>query len=563
MFGGVAIFLTVAGSYHAFVPHSPQTFAVMAASSFLFLVGLVDDLLHIKPYQKLIGQMMGAAMLIYFGSVTSGLGGLTLPWTGSVAVNMAVTIFWLIGITNAVNLLDNMDGLAAGIAAIASLFLAFNFGTNGQTTEALMLALFAAALVGFLVYNSNPASIFMGDCGSMFIGFFLASSALLSASGERGRSFIVVIAVPVLILFIPIFDTTLVTVVRKLSGRAASQGGRDHTSHRLVALGLSERRAVWMLYTFAVAGGALSMLVRRAALDVSVGAIAAFVVALTFLGVYLARVRVYSESEAGQRPAVFTFLLNVSYKRRVFEVALDVILIVLSYYCAHALVLGPAAQTSEWRLFLQTLPLVLAVKLAALLAAGVYRGLWRYASVHDMARYTGGVALGTVVSVIFAGAVGGFAQLKPSVFVIDAMLLLLAMAGSRFGFRLVHRVVPVSQQPAGRRVVIYGAGDGGELLFRELRNNRELQRVPVAFVDDDPGKAGRMLHGLVIISLNGAASVAAICRALGAEELLVSTSQVPQARLRDIVDECERAGVAVKRMSIDLRALTQESLARA
>jgi UDP-GlcNAc:undecaprenyl-phosphate GlcNAc-1-phosphate transferase len=227
------------------------------------------------------------------------------------------------------------------------------------------------------------------------------------------------------------------------------------------------------------------------------------------------------------------------------------------------LVLGPAAQTSEWRLFLQTLPLVLAVKLAALLAAGVYRGLWRYASVHDMARYTGGVVLGTVVSVIFAGAVGGFAQLKPSVFALDAMLLLLAMAGSRFGFRLVRRVVPMSQQRAGRRVVIYGAGDGGELLFRELRNNRELQRVPVAFVDDDPAKAGRMLHGLVIISLNGAASVAAICRALGAEELLVSTPQIPQARLRDVVDECERAGVAVRRMTIDLRDLTQESLAQA
>ncbi len=150
---------------------------------------------------------------------------------------MAVTIFWLIGITNAINLLDNMDGLAAGISAIAAGFLAANFAGNGQTTEAVMLAVFAAALVGFLVYNSNPASIFMGDCGSMFVGFFLASSALLSAAGDRGRSFLVVIAVPVLILFIPIFDTTLVTVVRKLSGRAASQGGRDHTSHRLVALG--------------------------------------------------------------------------------------------------------------------------------------------------------------------------------------------------------------------------------------------------------------------------------------------------------------------------------------
>src|SRR5918998_2794422 len=131
MLGGLGVFLTVAVVYAAFVPHTQQGLAVMAASSFLFLVGLVDDLLHIKPYQKLIGQMMGAAMLIYFGAATVGVGGLTLPWTSSVPVNMAITIFWLIGITNAVNLLDNMDGLAAGIAAIASAFLAANFVGNG------------------------------------------------------------------------------------------------------------------------------------------------------------------------------------------------------------------------------------------------------------------------------------------------------------------------------------------------------------------------------------------------------------------------------------------------
>src|SRR5438270_1786688 len=116
---------------------------------------------------------------------------------------MAITIFWLIGITNAINLLDNMDGLAAGIAAIGSGFLPLSFVVSGQPTEALMLAVFAAALLGFLVYNSSPASIFMGDCGSLFIGFFLASSALVNVSGGRSRSFLPVLAVPILVLFIP------------------------------------------------------------------------------------------------------------------------------------------------------------------------------------------------------------------------------------------------------------------------------------------------------------------------------------------------------------------------
>jgi len=556
MLGGVAIAVAVIGVALLFVSRTREGTVVIAASAALFLVGLADDFLQIKPYQKLIGQLLGAAAVISLG--------LILPWTASYVVNVLITVFWLVGITNAVNMLDNMDGLATGICAIAAAFLAANFYAGGQLPQALMLIAFAAALAGFLVYNHHPASIFMGDCGSMFIGFFLASSALAASTGSgRSRSVAAVLAVPVLVLVVPIFDTTLVTLLRKRAGRPASQGGRDHTSHRLVALGLSEKHAVWMLYAFALAGGALAMLVRHAALDVSVGVIAAFTVALTLLGVYLARVRVYAEDAPSAANPVFTFLLNLSYKRRLFEVALDVVLIVLSYYCAHALVLGPAAQSSDWRLFLQTLPLVLALKLAALLASGVYRGLWRYVSLHDLLRYGSGVALGSAATVICAGVIGGFGQLRPSVFVLDATLLFLALAGTRFGFRLVRKLVPLPHQRDGRRVVIYGAGDGGELLFRELRNNAELRRVPVGFLDDDPNKAGRLLHGLAIAAPDGPGSVAALCRALGAEELVVSTARVPPSRLRAVIEECERAGVAVQRMIIDIRALTEESLAQA
>src|SRR5713101_5742556 len=255
MMGGVAIWLAVAGTYLVLVPHTPQRWVVVGAASFLFLVGLIDDWLHFKPYQKLIGQVIGAAIAVNYG--------LVLPWTRSLPVNMLITIFWLILITNAINLLDNMDGLATGIAAIASCFLTFNFVTGHQSIEAMMLAVFAAALLGFLIYNSNPASIFMGDSGSMFIGFFLASAALVNVSGGRSRSFVPVLAVPILVLFIPIFDTMFVTILRKLSGRAASQGGRDHTSHRLVALGLSEKRAVLMLYGLAAVSGLLATTVRQ------------------------------------------------------------------------------------------------------------------------------------------------------------------------------------------------------------------------------------------------------------------------------------------------------------
>src|SRR5947199_5079343 len=280
MMGGIAIFAAVMATLPAFVKLSTEVWVVLGASTLLFAVGLIDDFLKIKPYQKLIGQLIGVALVMYFG--------LVLPWTNSAAINMMITLFWLIGITNAVNMLDNMDGLSVGIAAIAATFLGINFVVNGQFNEALMLAGFGGALLGFLIYNHSPASIFMGDCGSMFVGFFLATTALMSqgGGGGRSRSIVAVLAVPVLVLLVPIFDTTFVTLMRKMAGRAASQGGRDHTSHRLVALGLSEKHAVWMLYTFAITGGLLAMLVRHAALDVSVGAIVAFTVTLTIVGVY-------------------------------------------------------------------------------------------------------------------------------------------------------------------------------------------------------------------------------------------------------------------------------------
>src|SRR6187455_2997538 len=278
MLGGAAIWLSVVLSIQFFVPHTTYSWVILRASTFLFLVGIVDDILHIKPYQKLIGQIMGSAFVVYYG--------LSLPWTGSALINMALSIFWLIGITNAINLLDNMDGLASGIAIIAAGFLGLSFVSTGQFMEALTMVAFAGALLGFLVYNSNPASIFMGDCGSMFVGFFLASSALVNVSGGRTRSFLPVLAVPILVLFIPIFDTTFVTVLRKLSGRAASQGGRDHTSHRLVALGMSELRAVLLLYALAAVSGLLAIMVRQLKPDVSLALLTVFTIGLTLLGVF-------------------------------------------------------------------------------------------------------------------------------------------------------------------------------------------------------------------------------------------------------------------------------------
>lgn len=547
MLGGVAIFLAVMTTVIVFVPQTRASWAVLGASTLLFAVGLVDDFLHIKPYQKLIGQIIGAAIIINYG--------LVLPWTASPTLNMLVTFTWLIGLTNALNMLDNMDGLAAGTAALAAAFLGVNFFLNHQFNEAMMLEAFAGALLGFLIFNHNPASIFMGDCGSLFIGFFLASSALLSGSGGgRSRSLLAVLAVPVLVLCVPIFDTTFVTVMRKLAGRAASQGGRDHTSHRLVALGLSEKHAVWMLYACSIGAGSLALLARRASLDVSLAAIAGFVIVLTFLGIYLGRVRVYSEEEvaAARSKPLVAFLFDLSHKRRIFEVLLDVLLISGAYYLAYAIKFGPFDGSSNWRLFLQTLPLVVLVKLLAFLVSGIYRGIWRYASLNSVTDFARAVALGslgTILVIVFAFRFDGFSR---GVFVLDALMLFMLITASRFAFRMLRRLFPVHAR-VGKRVLIYGAGDGGELVYRELLNNPALEYLPVAFADDDAAKAGRFIHGIPVYSATQ--SFAEVRRRLHVEEVLISTAKIADDRLRAIVGECAAAGLIVRRACMSFEPL--------
>ncbi|HSD46974.1 MAG TPA: hypothetical protein VLB87_10125, partial [Pyrinomonadaceae bacterium] len=546
MLGGAAIWLTVVICYYAFIPHTVYGTQILIASTFLFLVGLVDDLIHIKPYQKLIGQILGSAFVVYYG--------LSLPWTGSILLNMALAIFWLIGITNAINLLDNMDGLASGIAVIAAGFLGLSFVNSGQFNEAMIMLLFAGALVGFLVYNSNPASIFMGDCGSMFVGFFLASTALVNVSGGRSRSFLPVLAVPILVLFIPIFDTTFVTVLRKLSGRAASQGGRDHTSHRLVALGLSERRAVWMLYGFAALSGLLAILVQRARLDVSLAAIAGFTILLTLLGVYLGGVKVYDQSEealAMKDKPLYAFLVDVSYKRRIFEVLLDVVLIILSYWAAYAINFPPASPA--WDLFIRTLPVLVFIKMSVFLVMGVYRGLWRYTSMSDLIVFAKAVALSSVANLIVLLFQFRFAGFSRKVFIIDAVLMFLFLAGSRMAFRLFRQMLPAVGTRNGRRVLIYGAGDAGELLLRELRNNRELNLSPIGFLDDDPAKTGKVIHGLRVFGGDG--DLGAVCNQHEIDEVVISSLKMSDERVKEVLQTCAGRQIVVKRMRITMEEL--------
>ena len=227
---------------------------VLLASAVVAAVGLVDDRLQLPFWAKLAGEFCGALILIYLGIHVQ----LPLP----TIVNYAITIIWILGISNAVNFLDNMDGLSTGISAVAASFILLLAVVQGQFLVAAMAAALLGATLGFLRYNFFPADIYMGDAGSLFLGFMLAVLAMQLRFPENGN--VVTWMVPLFLLFLPIFDMTLVVFSRLRRGVSPNTAGHDHVSHRLAARGYTPREAVLILYLVAGAGGMMAVYVTQA-----------------------------------------------------------------------------------------------------------------------------------------------------------------------------------------------------------------------------------------------------------------------------------------------------------
>jgi UDP-GlcNAc:undecaprenyl-phosphate/decaprenyl-phosphate GlcNAc-1-phosphate transferase len=216
--------------------------AVVAGATAAFIVGLLDDMLgpRFPVAVKAVGQIL-AALFLVFGDVRTSF----LP---SDAVNSLVTVLWVVGISNAFNLLDNMDGLSAGVAFIAAGVLLINAWLLGELFICLILVAFMGSLLGFLFFNYNPAKVFLGDCGSLFIGYVMAALTLLERYVSEASSTLFPVLMPVLVLAVPLIDTSTVIFIRLKERRPIYIGDTRHLSHRLVSLGFSQRAAVQFIY---------------------------------------------------------------------------------------------------------------------------------------------------------------------------------------------------------------------------------------------------------------------------------------------------------------------------
>lgn len=258
LLGGAAIYLAfiLALLFLGDRSYIHEVVGIFVGATLVSLMGLVDDKWGLGSYVKLGGQLLAAGILVYSGVQVKLFGG----W-----MDIALTIFWVVAITNAMNLLDNMDGLSAGIAMIAAIYFTLLAAMSDQYLVGALAAALAGACAGFLFYNWNPAHIFMGDAGSLFLGFLLAAVGIKLRFSSNSNT--VTWMIPVLVLAVPIFDTTLVFISRLRRGKnPLTTPGKDHLSHRLAALTGSRREAVLLCYLIAGGAGLAAVFLTQATL---------------------------------------------------------------------------------------------------------------------------------------------------------------------------------------------------------------------------------------------------------------------------------------------------------
>jgi len=542
-YGGIAIFAAFMAGLFIFAPVKGTLFWAFAlGGTMAFGLGLFDDIFHITPYTKLAFQIIIACCMVLMG--------ITFKSIINPVFSIPITIFWFVAVMNAFNILDNMDGLCAGIAVITAGAIFAYYGFNGNYLIALIACVTAASSLGFLIYNFYPAKIFMGDCGSMFLGFMFATCAVVGTWSYISNLVITTMAVPVLVLALPVFDTILVTLTRRSHGRPFHQGGRDHASHRLVGLGMSERRAVVTLYIVSFSFVMLVLLRQVLNLAVSAVLVSCAAILLVFFGFFLNGVRVYPEYS---KPAVKggvkqRIILSgmIYHKRRIIEVVVDLAIICIAYVSAYLLRYEGIVSERNLQLIVTSLPVIIIIRMVCFFAFGLYRGVWKYAGLHDLVSIFKAVTVGSVAIVLYLVFFYRFHSYSRALFVIDWLLMLVSISGVRIILRLFREFF-ASISKEGRRILIVGAGDAGELMLREIRHNAGLELKPIGFVDDDPRKLRNKIHGLKIMGTRDDIPRLVLDKRI--DEVILAIPSLADEEAERIADICDKSGIAYKKMA--------------
>lgn len=297
LMGGLAIYTSFVISALIFLPLNKALISILVGGTIILISGIIDDIKELSPKGKILFQIAAAVVLILgdikIDAVTNPFG-----YPGSVILldgfSIPLTIFWVVGITNTLNLIDGLDGLAAGVTTIASLAFLCVAREFSYLSIMIVSAIIAGSCLGFLPYNFNPAKIFMGDTGALFLGFILAA---LSIEGVMKSVATIAVIVPIIILGLPIFDTTFAIFRRLLNGKSIAEADKGHLHHRLMARGYSQRKTVLILYAISATFGLIAILVSEANSKRAVVLAMAFIVVVVLLSIKMGIMRSKKEDK--------------------------------------------------------------------------------------------------------------------------------------------------------------------------------------------------------------------------------------------------------------------------
>jgi len=534
-FGGVAIWLVVLGAATWVFPASNHSiWGVLGLASLMFALGLTDDVFHLRPGPKLLAQFVVAALAIALG--------LEFTVQGRPILSFCLSLAWIVGITNAFNLLDNMDGLSAGVALITAIYLAVLYLLAGVAAHASLLFIVAGASAGFLIFNFKPARIFMGDSGSLFLGFLLASASLDHIRQRSGVP--ALLFTPVIVLSIPILDTFFVSVTRRLRGQPVSVGGTDHSSHRLVRMGFKERDAVILLYLVTTASGTVAIGAQFLVYPRALGVMFLWLLVLLLFGIHLFHTEPAYDSHGTTNRFLHRLLQHDS-----LAFLLDPAVLSLSYYIAYFLRFETAVPYSDFIAFLQTWPIVLMAKCGAMWVSGIYGRSWWRGSAGDAYRLAASGMAGEALAVLVLVGFSRFAGYSRIVFLVDFVIGWMLLVVLRRSFQLFHSSMRRLGCPAAlpdRRVFVLGTSEHAELAVRFLQA-RKIQCK--GLIDTNGGNdLRRHVWGIQVIGqLQDLSRLAVTYRV--SEVILPENESMPCSEM-EFISSCNRDRLQVTRLGL-------------
>ena len=282
-FGGLAIYVGMMVSLAIFAMQYRGVVPAMVGCTIIYILGVVDDLKNMKPIMKFGGQWLAATVTYAMGLriefITNFFGEGNVNF--GIVASYLITVFWFVAITNAINLIDGLDGLAAGITVISTLCIAYVAYYSGHYVSVIPMMIIAGSAMGFLPFNFNPAKIFMGDGGSQLLGFAMAAFSMM---GAVKNATVVVVLIPIMVLGLPIFDTLMAIIRRTARHQSIGTADKEHLHHRILKAGFGQRRAVLLMYCVSGIMGIIAVLFSRGLYVECTGLVA---IAIMIVGVIL------------------------------------------------------------------------------------------------------------------------------------------------------------------------------------------------------------------------------------------------------------------------------------